>query len=274
MAIGNIVSHRIKNAVAKTFVVGWIASLMVAAYWLVHFAFAFDPNIWFGLSGDRMLSADASLELRLIVIMFAASLTGGTVFMIRDFYQSIKYSNIYDRAYDDYRARMMGIAEFQRIVTLDVYLGRFNYTWTFWFLLQPVMSSVLGVIAYAIARSGLASMLGATGDELSIRSLYLYIVFSFLSGFSSHKFIAWLDRLADSVFKAPATERYQQTKQAVESATAADRADLRSEVVSTKRDPVVVSSPSELGTPGTETLSSVELAKVAPVSPPTPAGAG
>jgi hypothetical protein len=109
MALGTAVSHRIKNALAKIFVTVWIAYLIFAVYALVFFALSFDANAWFGLSGERALSETVDTELRLVIVMLAASLTGGVVYMIRDFYQSIKYSNIYDRAYDDYRARMMGI---------------------------------------------------------------------------------------------------------------------------------------------------------------------
>lgn len=273
MASGIIISHRLKNAAAKIFVVLWIAYLIFSVYALVFFALSFDVNGWLRLSGERALSDALVLELRLVVVMLAASLMGGIIFMIRDFYQSIKYSNIYDRAYDDYRSHMMGISEFQRIVTLQVYLGRFNYTWTFWFLLQPVLSAVLGVIAYAIARSGLASVLGATGEDFSVRSIYLYVVFSFLAGFASHKFIAWLDRFADNIFKAPVPERYRETKQAVVAATAAERLDLREEVA-TAQAPSGISSPSETDVPGAGGVSASELSHATrPVSPAPAASA-
>jgi hypothetical protein len=159
-------------------------------------------------------------------------------------------------------------------VTLQVYLGRFNYTWTFWFLLQPVLSGVLGVVAYAIARSGLASILGATSEELSVRSLYLYIVFSFLAGFASHKFIAWLDRFAENIFKAPAMQQYRETKEAVQTMTAADRMDLKDEIV-TSGTPAesAVSSPSDAGTPNIEAVSDAELRKVVCEVPSKPAAA-
>ena len=75
--------------------------------------------------------------------------------MIKDFYRSIKYANLYKIAYDDYRAGYIALSEFQRLVTVEIYTGRFNYTWIYWFFIQPILSSVLGIIAFFIARSGL-----------------------------------------------------------------------------------------------------------------------
>ena len=65
------------------------------------------------------------------------------------------------------------------------------------------------------------------GTDLSIQSMYLYAVFTFLAGFSSHKFIAWLDRLADKIFSTTIPERVTDQKAAVVSAATFDRTELK-----------------------------------------------
>jgi hypothetical protein len=165
--------------------------------------------------------------------------------MIKDFYRSVKYANLYTIAYNDYRAGHMKFSEFQRLVTVEIYTGRFNYTWIYWFLIQPVLSSTLGLIAFSIARSGLGVLQGAnsTGADLSIQNIYLYAVFTFLAGFSSHKFIAWLDRLADKIFSTTIPERTLEQKNAVENASYTDRTELRQSVEPVGTDRMQVFTP-------------------------------
>ena len=153
-------------------------------------------------------------------------------FIIKDFYKSVKFANIYDRAYEDYKSGSITHDGFQRLATVEIYSGRFNHTWMYWFLIQPILSSALGIIAFFIARSGLGVISGTSTDpDLSIRSLYMYAVFTFLAGFSSHKFIAWLDRLADKIFSTTLPEEKAAKKMEVESAAVGDRQNLRDELV-------------------------------------------
>jgi hypothetical protein len=93
-------------------------------------------------------------------------------------------------------------------------------------------TSTLGLIAFSIARSGLGVLQGAnsTGADLTIQNVYLYAVFTFLAGFSSHKFIAWLDRLADKIFSTTIPERTLEQKSAVVTTASADRTELRQSV--------------------------------------------
>jgi len=93
----------------------------------------------------------------------------------------------------------------------------------------------LGLIAFFIARSGLGVLQGASSDsEITIRSLYLYAVLTFLAGFSSHRFIAWLDRLADKIFSSTIPEvRRAEIKSGVETDAEIDRNALKEEVTST-----------------------------------------
>lgn len=224
-------SHEAKNTLAKILVVLWIISLVAGALIIAKSAVGFDPNSFFGLSGEQRLSAEIIRELKVLVLMLSVSVVGGVSFIIKDFYRSVKYANIYDRAYQDYKNGDITREGFQKLATVEIYSGRFNYTWVYWFLVQPLLSSTLGIIAFFIARSGLGLLQGAAIDaEITIRSLYMYAVFTFLAGFSSHKFIAWLDRLADKIFSTTLPEEKLEKRAEVESAAAVDRSALKSEI--------------------------------------------
>lgn len=81
---------------------------------------------------------------------------------------------------------------------------------------------------------------GASSDsEITIRSLYLYAVLTFLAGFSSHRFIAWLDRLADKIFSSTIPEvRRAEMKSSIESIAEIDRNALKEEVVTLNKTEV------------------------------------
>ena len=224
-------SHETRNTLAKLVVVLWIGALVYTAWHIAKTSVAFDPNAYFGLPDSQKLPADVIREIKVLILMLSVSIIGGVSFIIKDFYRAVKYANIYDRAYSDFKAGDITREGFQRLATVEIYSGRFNYTWVYWFLIQPLLSSALGIIAFFIARSGLGVLQGASVDaEITIRSLYLYAVFTFLAGFSSHKFIAWLDRLADKIFSTTLPEEKAEKKLRVENAAATDRSQLRSEI--------------------------------------------
>lgn len=228
-----MLSPETRNTLAKILVVAWIAGLIALALSLAKTSASLDPNAFFGLSGENRLPAEGVLEVKVLVLMLSVSIVGGVSFMIKDFYRSVKYANLYDRAYEDYKAGSISLEGFQKLATVEIYSGRFNYTWVYWFLIQPLLSSALGIIAFFIARSGLGVIQGVgSTSEISIRSLYMYAVFTFLAGFSSHKFIAWLDRLADKIFSTTIPEQKAERRLDVESAAANDREALRSELAS------------------------------------------
>ena len=220
-------SLEFKNTFAKITILLWIIGLIYAAIRVAECAIVFDINTI--LSSSHTLSPKVVQEVQVIILMLAVSIVGGVAFMIKDFYRSIKYANLYTVAYDDYKSGHIVLAEFQRLITVEIYTGRFNYTWIYWFFIQPILSSTLGIIAFFIARSGLGVLQGssAVGADLSIQSMYLYAVFTFLAGFSSHKFIAWLDRLADKIFSTTIPERVIDQKAAVVSAATFDRTELK-----------------------------------------------
>ena len=134
----------------------------------------------------------------MILFIVAMSVFGGVSYAIRVFYTSVRYANIYDQAYADYREKNITFDQFQKLIRVEVYIERFNYTWFLSFVTQPFGSVFLGIICYFIARSGLGFVSG-TGD-LAIQSVYMYGVLSFMTGFYSNKFVEWLDRLSDKIF--------------------------------------------------------------------------
>ncbi len=76
----------------------------------------------------------------------------------------------------------------------------------------------------------------------------MYAVFTFLAGFSSHKFIAWLDRLADKIFSATLPEQKEDLKNRVQTTATMDRITLRTDVqtpttTSTQVAPPVIDTP-------------------------------
>jgi hypothetical protein len=235
-------SLEFKNTLAKLIILIWIAFLILIAAWVARISVEFNINTVFTIPGDQAFGLNIVAEVQVILLMLSVSIIGGVAFMIKDFYRSVKYANLYAVAYNDYRAGQMRLAEFQRLVTVEIYTGRFNYTWIYWFLIQPILSSTLGLIAFFIARSGLGLLQGANaaGPELTIQSIYLYAVFTFLAGFSSHKFIAWLDRLADKIFSTTIPERTQEQRSAVAAAAHSDRSELRKSVEPTTTEMVQV----------------------------------
>jgi len=230
-------SVAIRDFLAKLAIVGWIGALLAAAVWTAHHALVTDGNTLLGLSAETDLPEAIALEVRLVVGMASVAILGGICFIIKDFYKSVKNANRYALAFGDYRSGALPKESFQKLVPLEVYIGRFNHTWLFWFLVQPVLSTLLGVVAFFIARSGLGVLQGAaTSGALTAQSVYLYAVFTFLAGFSSHKFIAWLDRLADKIFSSTLPEQKASIKADVNAAAANDRAALKSDVESNPKD--------------------------------------
>lgn len=225
-----------KNTISKIAIVLWIFTIVIASVAVARYSVLFDLNAFLGLHGKDELPLGAVQEGKLLVLMFSVSMIGGAAFLIKDFYRSVKYSNLYETAVEDRRDRILTEAKYKLIVDA-VYTGRFNATWIYWFLIQPVLSSILGLIAFFIARSGLGVLQGVTQDgDISARSIYLYAVLTFLAGFSSHKFIAWLDRLADKIFSStlPSVERREEERAETSSATIGDIEALKEQVSNTQ----------------------------------------
>lgn len=148
----------IKNTIAKIVVLFWIVFLIILAANVARFAIYFDINAYFKLATGHTFDASVVREAQVLVLMLAVSIVGGVSFMIKDFYRSIKYANLFDVIYEDYLKERFNRTEFQKLITFDVYTGRFNYTWAYWFMIQPILSCILGLIAFAIARSGIGVM--------------------------------------------------------------------------------------------------------------------
>jgi len=77
------------------------------------------------------------MEGKMILFIVAMSIFGGVSFAIRVFYTSVRYANIYDQAYGDYRGKNITFEQFQKLVRVEMYIERFNYTWFISFVTQP-----------------------------------------------------------------------------------------------------------------------------------------
>lgn len=222
----------LKNTIAKVIIITWIGCLLFASYQVAIHSITFDINSFFSLTGGNILPDNITREVKVIMLMLSVAIIGGVSFMIKDFYQSVKYANLFNVAYEDYSLGHISNAEFQKLIPVEIYVGRFNHTWVYWFFIQPVLSSALGIIAFFIARSGLGVLQGTAtvAGEITIQSIYMYAVFTFLAGFSSHKFIAWLDRLADKIFSSTLPEKKEEMKNLVQATAVSDRINLKTEV--------------------------------------------
>lgn len=148
-------SYEARNSLCRLIVLLWIVFLVLVAIRLAHFALSLDASSVGFMIDIPELSPVLSREIRLAIFMLAVALVGGIAFVIRDFYNAIKHANRYDEAVADYEKGRISMNELQRLVPIETYTRRFNHTWIYWFLSQPLLSAILGVVAFAIARSGL-----------------------------------------------------------------------------------------------------------------------
>lgn len=136
-------SAQTKDTLAKVAILLWIISLILVAFYIIQVAIVFDINTFFNIPEEHKLPRSIVQEAQVIFLMLAISIFGGLCFMIKDFYLAIKNANLYKMAWDDYISKHIPFEEFQRLIPIEVYTGRFNYTWIYWFLIQPILSSVL-----------------------------------------------------------------------------------------------------------------------------------
>lgn len=109
-----------------------------------------------------------------------------------------------------------------------MYIERFNYTWFLSFVTQPFGSVFLGIICYFIARSGLGFVSGV--GELTVQSIYMYGVLSFMTGFYSNKFVEWLDHLSDRIFSKDFIDQKMEYQKQILEVTGNDMDNLKKDV--------------------------------------------
>jgi len=95
-------SLEFKNSLAKVLVLLWIVCLVGIALAVARVAIFFDVNQYFGIEGAQAFPKNIVVEVRVLFLMLSVSIVGGVSFMIKDFYRSIKYANLYDTVYADY----------------------------------------------------------------------------------------------------------------------------------------------------------------------------
>ena len=209
-----------KNFLAKLLTLTWFGLLIFASFLLIKYAIRFDINELLALPANEALSKAILMEGKMIFFIIAMSIFGGVSFAIRVFYTSVRYANIYDQAYSDYRGKNITFDQFQKLIRVEMYVERFNYTWFLSFVTQPFGSVFLGIICYFIARSGLGFVSGV--GELTVQSVYMYGVLSFLTGFYSNKFVEWLDHLSDKIFSKDFLDQKADYKQQILEVTSND----------------------------------------------------
>jgi len=77
---------------------------------------------------------------------------------------------------------------------------RFQYdpNWTPWYVARPAMGAVLGVLTFAVVRSGVGLIATPSSSGTSSAA---YFVFAFLAGFAVTEVLEWLNRSARKVFR-------------------------------------------------------------------------
>lgn len=99
-----------------------------------------------------------------------------------------------------------------------------------------------------------------------MQSLYLYAVFTFLAGFSSHKFIAWLDRLATKIFDMTIPEKFREQQDLVRQTAAQDLQEIKETVVQSETSSINDEAESEasenIETISEETFPSAEKSDI------------
>ena len=79
----------------------------------------------------------------------------------------------------------------------------FDPKWKWWYMYQPVVGFVFGILAYFLIVGGLLS-LGTVSNVDYTKGTLLYCAISFLAGFASKKFNEKLDELATTIFSVSA----------------------------------------------------------------------
>ncbi len=191
-------------------------------------AIRFDLNVFLWATGTDVLPKAIIMEGKMILFIIAMSVFWGVSFAIRVFYTSVRYANIYDQAYSDYRGKNITFEQFQKLIRVEMYIERFNYTWFLSFVTQPFGSVFLGIICYFIARSGLGFVSGV--GELTVQSIYMYGVLSFMTGFYSNKFVEWLDHLSDRIFSKDFIDQKMEYQKQILEVTGNDMDNLKKDV--------------------------------------------
>lgn len=76
---------------------------------------------------------------------------------------------------------------------------QYDPNWTWWYLSRPLIGAFLAVFAYALLRSGVATLGETTNDGTASTA---YFAVGFLAGFAATDVFRWLGDTASRVFKA------------------------------------------------------------------------
>ena len=75
----------------------------------------------------------------------------------------------------------------------------FEANWTWWYILRPVLSAIIGVFMYFLIVGGLLSITNSPDVNYS-KSVMFYCALAFLAGFSFTQFMSKVEQLSNTIF--------------------------------------------------------------------------
>ncbi len=90
--------------------------------------------------------------------------------------------------------------------------NRWNANWTVWYILRPLVSSVVGGVAYVILRAGLLVL---EAERASESVPFGFLALAFIAGFNVDRFLARLEEIAQSVWGIRPSRTYDDSQQIV-----------------------------------------------------------
>ena len=95
-----------------------------------------------------------------------------------------------------------------------VYLNRcvrnaWDPSWTVWYILRPLVSSVVGGVAYVILRAGLLVL---EAERSSEAGAFGFLALAFVAGFNVDRFLARVEEIAESVWGIRPSRSYDDSQ--------------------------------------------------------------
>ena len=96
-----------------------------------------------------------------------------------------------------------------------VYLNRsvrnaWDTSWTVWYILRPLISSVVGGVAYVILRAGLLVL---EAERSSEAGAFGFLALAFVAGFNVDRFLARVEEIAQSVWGIRPSRTYDDSQE-------------------------------------------------------------
>lgn len=89
--------------------------------------------------------------------------------------------------------------------------NRWDGHWTVWYLLRPLVSSMVGGVAYVILRAGLLVL---EAERASESGAFGFLALAFVAGFNVDRFLVRLEEIAQSVWGIRPSRTYDNSQKA------------------------------------------------------------